>query len=243
MPGPFPGMDPYLENPLLWPGVHNRLIVTMASALNAVLPPSYVALTEEWLYVLPAQRRIQPDVTLADLRIAGEMERSSRVSVAEPTARRIDEPQIVESPEDKPRILFINIVRAAAADEIVTTIELLSPANKQPGKDRQAYLRKQREVLASTTHLIEIDLLRTGTHTVAVPVERMDETDWDYIVCLHRGGTGKRYEIWPVRLQDRLPCVRVPLVDPDPDIALDLQVAIDRCYEEGAFARLIDYAQ
>jgi hypothetical protein len=25
MAGPFPGMDPYLEAPLVWPGVHHRL--------------------------------------------------------------------------------------------------------------------------------------------------------------------------------------------------------------------------
>jgi hypothetical protein len=29
MPSPFPGMDPYLENPEFWPGVHNRLIVAI----------------------------------------------------------------------------------------------------------------------------------------------------------------------------------------------------------------------
>jgi hypothetical protein len=26
MPSPFPGMDPYLEAPELWPDVHHRLI-------------------------------------------------------------------------------------------------------------------------------------------------------------------------------------------------------------------------
>ena len=31
---PFPGMDPYLEHPALWPGLHNRLIVTMANQLQ-----------------------------------------------------------------------------------------------------------------------------------------------------------------------------------------------------------------
>ena len=27
---PFPGMNPYLEDPELWPGVHGRLIVAMS---------------------------------------------------------------------------------------------------------------------------------------------------------------------------------------------------------------------
>jgi hypothetical protein len=26
MPGPFPGMDPYLEDPVYWPDIHQSLI-------------------------------------------------------------------------------------------------------------------------------------------------------------------------------------------------------------------------
>jgi len=29
MPSPFPGMDPYLEHPARWGGVHARLIARM----------------------------------------------------------------------------------------------------------------------------------------------------------------------------------------------------------------------
>ena len=34
MPSPFPGMDPYLENPDLWSEVHSRLIVAISDALD-----------------------------------------------------------------------------------------------------------------------------------------------------------------------------------------------------------------
>ena len=30
MKTPFPGMDPYLEHPVLWPSVHTRLMVRIA---------------------------------------------------------------------------------------------------------------------------------------------------------------------------------------------------------------------
>ena len=30
MPSPFPGMNPYLEQPSVWAGFHNRLIVALA---------------------------------------------------------------------------------------------------------------------------------------------------------------------------------------------------------------------
>jgi len=34
MPSPFPGMDPYLEAPDLWPDVHARLIAQIAEQLT-----------------------------------------------------------------------------------------------------------------------------------------------------------------------------------------------------------------
>lgn len=41
MPGPFPGMDPYLENPNSWQGTHNKLITHLEETLNAILRPQY----------------------------------------------------------------------------------------------------------------------------------------------------------------------------------------------------------
>ena len=43
MPSPFPGMDPYLEHPARWTGVHDGLIGAARAQLNAVLPAGYVA--------------------------------------------------------------------------------------------------------------------------------------------------------------------------------------------------------
>jgi hypothetical protein len=41
MRNPFPGMNPYLEQPELWHQVHNRLIVVMASAITPQIAPKY----------------------------------------------------------------------------------------------------------------------------------------------------------------------------------------------------------
>ena len=38
MPSPFPGMDPYLEEPVLWSTLHQRLITYIADDLNVLLP-------------------------------------------------------------------------------------------------------------------------------------------------------------------------------------------------------------
>jgi hypothetical protein len=40
MPSPFPGMDPYLEHPDLWPEVHSRWLMAMVKDqfLGAIAP-------------------------------------------------------------------------------------------------------------------------------------------------------------------------------------------------------------
>ncbi|MEI7773106.1 MAG: DUF4058 family protein, partial [Chloroflexales bacterium] len=50
----------------------------------------------------------------------------------------------------------------SATGEVITLLEIRSPTNKRPGEGRGLYLRKRRSVLASFTHLVEIDLLRAG---------------------------------------------------------------------------------
>ncbi|MGF1519829.1 MAG: DUF4058 family protein [Nodosilinea sp.] len=41
MPSPFPGMDPYLEQPTFWSSVHFRLIGAMAAAIAPQILPKY----------------------------------------------------------------------------------------------------------------------------------------------------------------------------------------------------------
>lgn len=51
MPSPFPGMDPYLEDPGLWPDVHSRLINVASELLVAQLRPKYFVQIEERVYL------------------------------------------------------------------------------------------------------------------------------------------------------------------------------------------------
>ena len=46
MPSPFPGMDPYLEAPEIWPDFHDRLAECISGELNRVLPRRYYARLE-----------------------------------------------------------------------------------------------------------------------------------------------------------------------------------------------------
>src|SRR5438445_6752265 len=53
MPSPFPGMDPYLEDPGTWEGFHTRLIVTLRDELLALLRPKYWVAIEARVYNAP----------------------------------------------------------------------------------------------------------------------------------------------------------------------------------------------
>ncbi|MEO0457054.1 MAG: DUF4058 family protein, partial [Cyanobacteria bacterium P01_A01_bin.114] len=50
MPPPFPGMNPYLEHPGLWAGIHHRLITAIANALEPQIQPKYIVAMSGGLY-------------------------------------------------------------------------------------------------------------------------------------------------------------------------------------------------
>lgn len=212
MASPFPGMDPYLEDPRLWPDVHNSLITFLKATLNALLPPQYVAHVDERLYILEVE--------------------------SDPPFVILEEPAHV-------REAFINLVRKGDPGRVVATMEVLSPTNKDPGSPgRDLYIKKQQETLESSTHLVEIDLLRQGQHTVAASEQLLDERGhWDYVACLHRASEGRCFATWPVTMRQRLPRIQVPLANGDKDIVLDLQAVFKRCYDECGYIRDLDYTQ
>ena len=251
MPGPFPGMNPYLENPLLWPDLHHSFITYARAALRVTLPPGYIAVVEERVYVVSsdaayteqrAGRNLVPDVFVRPRPDMPVSRQSRGVALAEIA----DLPRVVRVPSEgwERREGYIHIVDALDHGRVITAIEVLSPTNKsstQPG--HSVYLRKQQTLLESETHLLEIDLLRSGEHTVAAPLSALqgEEVVWDYLACLHRARQGAEYEVWPARIAERLPVARVPLEANLADVPLNLQVVLNRCYEEAGFEDRIDY--
>jgi hypothetical protein len=233
-------MDPYLEHPALWPGVHQRLITYLAERLNTLLPSHYVADIGERLYVVQPDRHIYPDAVVEPPSTVPIPEQQQGGTAVVLTS---DPPWVLTVEPVEVREVFIEILSVGDASRVVTVIEVLSPSNKTVNSQgRQLYVTKQQEILHSPTHLIEVDLLRYGEHTVSAPRDSLLARGvWDYLVCLHRGGQHGRYEVWAMALQQRLPRIRVPLANGEPDIVLDVQAVFDRCYDEGAYARRLDY--
>ena len=129
-------------------------------------------------------------------------------------------------------------------ERLVTTIEVPGLTNKTPGAHGRAlYLRKQREVLQSQVHLVEIDLLRGGEHTTAVPRDLAiaQGGPFEYHVCIHHFDNLEDYVVYPIRLPEPLPEIHIPLLPGEPAVAVDLQEAFQRCYDTGPYRRRIDY--
>ena len=137
-------------------------------------------------------------------------------------------------PEEVP-VLSVE-VRDVANRRLVTVIEILSPVNKM-GEGALEYADKRLALMGTSVHLLEIDLLRLGQRLLF----ESDPPPADYYVYLSRFTKRPITEIWPIGLRERLPVVPVPLLPPDADVALDLQRAVDACYDLVHYERLLDY--
>ncbi len=169
MAGPFSGMDPYFEDPVLWPGVHQGLITGLRNELNRLLPPGYVADMGERIYVVQPVRSIYRDFVVFEQSGPRNMPAGSVSAAA-----LADPPVVLQVEPMDVREVFVEIVAVGEESRVVTVIELLSPANKgQSREGRDLYLSKQRELLGSNVHLEEIDLLRSGEHTAAAPRQHL----------------------------------------------------------------------
>lgn len=239
MPSPFPGMDPYLEHPDRFPGLHDRFINYLAEVLQPSLPPPYLADIGRRAWLEISERYVQPDV---------EIMRPVRGAVRGSTAvmeRPASEPIVIHVPHDERRELFLEVfIGRGAQQRLVTLIEILSLSNKTPGQDgRVLYQRKQREILDSQVNLVEIDLLRSGRHTTSVPESRLRRRagHFDYHVCIHRFDRSEDFFVHPFSLEQPLPDIDIPLLPDDGSIRVDLQAVFNRCYNAGPYPREIDY--
>ena len=238
MNSPFPGMDPYIEQSGFFRDFHGSLIYVIQAQLNAALPSGYAAQTEERVVIKPFNRGINPDVFISRRpRLIPDLPRIGGAATLTPTA-----PHQVETLGSSERERYIEIRSGTDWDEIIAIIEVLSPTNKRTGQMRNEYLSKQQDVLRSETHLIEIDLLRAGAHTIAAPIEEARiENNWHYVISSSLAWRRELMDYWPVTIRESLPVIPVPLRTPYEEVLLDLQAAFDRIYATGPYPRLTDY--
>jgi hypothetical protein len=126
-------------------------------------------------------------------------------------------------------------IRDATNNQLITSIEILSPVNKR-GQGLSQYHQKRQSILAANVHLLEIDLLRRGQRPLNQPVIPASA----YRIMLTRAPASK-VEIWPIALPDLLPVLPIPLRSSDDDVTLDLAQTLQEVYEAGAYDLTVDY--
>lgn len=234
MPSPFPGMDPYLEEPAGWPDVHNSLMGDIRALLAASARPRYYVRIEERVYITdpfddPGYSQFVPDITITRSPHRGIRETPPGGVLTQPP------PTIIEASLDPEIRDYYLQVHDARSREVVTAIELLSPANKVPkSRGRLAMIEKRDQLRRAGAHWMEIDLLRAGERYPGLADRG------DYCVVLWPAGANKMYA-WLADIRDRLPTVAVPLREPDDDIPLDLQAVLDTTYDRAYYADSVDY--
>jgi hypothetical protein len=240
----FPGMDPYLEAPSLWPDFHEAFLFCIREALQPALPKKYYAQlrTREEVGIagLSADRVIYPDVAV---RTGGPADGGS--AARQPDSASACEHLVIATVEPL-QVGFLEVREVGTGGRLVTLIELVSPSNKRPGPDRDAFARKQEEIFQSTTHWVEIDLLRAGKRHGghAQLHEHCKAKGYDYVVVVSR--SSRRHprldlEVYGFTLAQPFPTIQVPLAPPDADVALDLGQVFQRAYDTGPYRKIIDY--
>lgn len=235
MEPPFPGMDPYLETPSLWPDVHAALALALRSQLQRQISPRYAAVLVPYTVFetidVTTTRAVVPDLGVVER----DQTPQPRAGVAIAPA-----PLTGLTTLDLPTRYSRIEIRTLSDETLVTAIEILSPANKRAGTDgAEAYDRKRRELLRSEAHLLEIDLLRAGRRpSLATPLPPDP-----YFVFLSRVERRPQIDIWPLTLRTAIPLLPVPLRPPDGDVPIDLGRALHAIYRDARYDLRIDYRQ
>lgn len=228
-------MDPYVESPAFWGDCHGSLIAAMRAELNVRLPASYAASIDmyNWIHEPDAETRKilgKADVLMSETR-SGETSKTAGQVAAAPATILLP---VVRKASSK----YIKITDISG-QRVVTVIELLSPANKTPGPDRDAYLAKRNEYLASSINLVEIDLLRSG---LRMPLGNPPPARSDYCMMVSRAWELPQASYWGLSVRDPLPDLPVPLDAGQAEVQLSLKNCFDRAYDEGRYSQKLTYS-
>ena len=231
---PFSRYGPLSRSAYSLADVHTNLMNIFQEQLTPLLAPKYLAELETQVVIDRLDEELQvflPDVSLT----------TASIEAASPAAAAVAEPGPVRTrvPMDIPTRLVSVYIRQRQNETLVAVIELLSPVNKRRGQGRTEYLEKRRTFLTTPVHLVEIDLLRR------YPRMPFDEPlpPADYLVMVAKAGERPHCSVWPISVRQPLPTIPIPLLAPDPPVALVLGQAVRTAYERARYDLRVNYRQ
>jgi hypothetical protein len=222
MNSPFPGMNPYLENPRFFHDFHQRLVIHLSDEIAAHLTDGYFARLDRPTFLG------QPDVVVLEADEARRMSAHGAALLEPPLELELIPPALEEE-----RNAFIEI-RSQDDEELITVIEVLSPANKRPGTDRDQYEYKRQHLLGSKVNLVEIDLLRRGRRLAVRGLPACD-----YCIYVSQAERRPLVAVWPFQITDPFPPLFVPLRSGDAPLKIDLGTLFQHVFKRASYARNI----
>lgn len=243
MRSPFPGMDPFLENPELWKLFHPWFIRKLA---EQTLPLAH----SRGLHI-DVERDVYQREPNGELALVGEPDAlvlnerepwqggGVAVALAEPQAIH----EVVLDPDDMETHWQDYLVLRTPGRErmVVAVVELLSPSNKK-GTYAKKYREKRSRFLMSQSHFLEIDFLRAGKNPSRDLFPELPPAPY-FIFLARKTGAGRNEEGYPLRLQDKLPVIGLPALSGQPDLPLDLPTAFDAAYQLSVHPSELDHSR
>ena len=241
---PFPGMNPYLERRDIWPDFHDGLIVQLRDILGPLLPDNYrIALHRRVEVQEPFGSALGLNLIVPDALVT----REPTVTPVGPTATAEAATAVAALPEEAgavrvrmPREIRVAWLRVETVPdrELVTIVEVLSPTNKAPGRERLRYVRKREVIVASGANLVEIDLMRRWE---PMPLEVPPPAS-DYRVLVCRGWERPDALLYPFWVKQAIPKFALPLL-PEDEVGpgVDLGSIINAMHHTARYAQVARY--
>ena len=172
MPAMFPGMNPYLEHPDLWPEIHPQFVTALANLLKREVSDRYHVIIRKRVYRVSGEDSLVVGQSAQDIRANGGMAKNGTAKngglKSETTHNGAVEPN--GGADQQPIPTYIAVPQTIQEDYIeivdhrigttVTIVETLTPQKKRPGRGRDNYEKRCEAIFGGDTHFVEIDLLR-----------------------------------------------------------------------------------
>lgn len=243
---PFPGMNPYLERRDIWPDFHDRLIASLANELGPQLPDNYrIALHRRVEVQEPLGSALGLNLMVPDALVT----REPTVTPAGPTATAEAATAVAAPAEEAgavrvrmPRDIRVAWLRVETVPdrELVTIVEVLSPTNKAPGRERLRYVRKREVIVASGANLVEIGLLRRWE---PMPLEAPPTAN-DYRVLVCRGWERPDALLFPFSVKQAIPKFALPLL-PEDEVGPEVELGpiINAMHHTARYSQVARYGE
>lgn len=228
MPVMFPGMNPYLEHPDLWPEIHPQFVAALADLLQKEVADRYNVIIRKRVY------RVSGEDSLVVGHPSQDPSSDAVSDAQQPIPTYIAVPQTIQ--ED-----YIEIVDHKIGTT-VTIVETLTPQKKRPGRGRENYEQRCEAIFGGDAHFVEIDLLRGWE-----PISAYGPSDMDYRVLVSRSNQRPKAEMYTWQVDAPIPPLTLPISRPQDgedaqaSCTVDLKQALDDACAGSTYDFSINY--